>query len=422
LLLLTALLGCGIGDDGGGGSGTPPEITSFTASPSLISAPGEAVTLSWAVSGAVTGFSIDQGVGAVSGTRTVVNPTATTIYTLTAMNGSGSDTDTVTVTLDDTTVPPPPPPPGEDGLPPSGTFGVSLTQSDFLNDADGDITDPSDPRIVRVEPGGTFYAEVAYSDPGGIAGIQIRLANRLPEGFEATLVEGEAVNGFTLVGEVTGCDPSGTQTSVTCVYQIDVGDIPNITGLPGAGNEFAYVLRVNVSDVAGNESNTPPRGYVIVEGGSGGGTPPPPPPVEPPPVEPASPVIESFTASPENVEPGDEVTLRWVVENAQSLRISPGVGTVMGSSVVVEPDETTTYTLTATNDGGSDTATVTVTVEAPNEPPDDPDEPFVDRDCSDFETQPEAQAFFIAEGGPEEDPHQLDADGNGIACESLPAS
>lgn len=43
-----------------------------------------------------------------------------------------------------------------------------------------------------------------------------------------------------------------------------------------------------------------------------------------------------------------------------------------------------------------------------------------DRDCSDFATQREAQAFFEAAGGPEVDPHRLDGDGNGLACESLP--
>ncbi len=43
-----------------------------------------------------------------------------------------------------------------------------------------------------------------------------------------------------------------------------------------------------------------------------------------------------------------------------------------------------------------------------------------DRDCSDFETQAEAQAFFEAAGGPARDPHRLDADGDGEACESLP--
>ena len=43
-----------------------------------------------------------------------------------------------------------------------------------------------------------------------------------------------------------------------------------------------------------------------------------------------------------------------------------------------------------------------------------------DKDCGDFSTQAEAQAFFIAAGGPSSDPHRLDRDGNGVACQSLP--
>ena len=43
-----------------------------------------------------------------------------------------------------------------------------------------------------------------------------------------------------------------------------------------------------------------------------------------------------------------------------------------------------------------------------------------DRDCSDFETQREAQDFFEAAGGPEQDPHLLDRNKDGTACESLP--
>lgn len=45
---------------------------------------------------------------------------------------------------------------------------------------------------------------------------------------------------------------------------------------------------------------------------------------------------------------------------------------------------------------------------------------FVDRDCRDFDTWQEAQEFFISEGGPGGDPHGLDRDGNGVACQSLP--
>lgn len=47
----------------------------------------------------------------------------------------------------------------------------------------------------------------------------------------------------------------------------------------------------------------------------------------------------------------------------------------------------------------------------------DPNGP--DRDCSDFATQSEAQRFYEAAGGPGRDPHRLDADRDGIACESL---
>jgi hypothetical protein len=45
-----------------------------------------------------------------------------------------------------------------------------------------------------------------------------------------------------------------------------------------------------------------------------------------------------------------------------------------------------------------------------------------DRDCGDFDTWREAQAFYEAAGGPQKDPHRLDRDGNGIACESLPGA
>ena len=41
-----------------------------------------------------------------------------------------------------------------------------------------------------------------------------------------------------------------------------------------------------------------------------------------------------------------------------------------------------------------------------------------DRNCGDFSSQSEAQAFYEAAGAG--DPHRLDGDGNGVACESLP--
>jgi len=42
-----------------------------------------------------------------------------------------------------------------------------------------------------------------------------------------------------------------------------------------------------------------------------------------------------------------------------------------------------------------------------------------DRDCAAFSNRAEVQAFFLAAGGPENDPHGLDRDDDGIPCESL---
>jgi hypothetical protein len=41
-----------------------------------------------------------------------------------------------------------------------------------------------------------------------------------------------------------------------------------------------------------------------------------------------------------------------------------------------------------------------------------------DRDCPSFDSQAQAQSFFIRHGGPESDGDRLDANSNGDACES----
>jgi len=42
-----------------------------------------------------------------------------------------------------------------------------------------------------------------------------------------------------------------------------------------------------------------------------------------------------------------------------------------------------------------------------------------DKDCADFSTWKQAQKFFKKHGGPRYDPHRLDGDNDGIACEAL---
>ena len=59
---------------------------------------------------------------------------------------------------------------------------------------------------------------------------------------------------------------------------------------------------------------------------------------------------------------GQPVTLSWSVSSSTYNIIAPQVGPVRGTSVVIVPTATTTYTLNATNQFDRSTATVTVTV------------------------------------------------------------
>ncbi|MGI9245014.1 MAG: LamG domain-containing protein [Verrucomicrobiales bacterium] len=83
------------------------------------------------------------------------------------------------------------------------------------------------------------------------------------------------------------------------------------------------------------------------------------------------PVITTFTVSPSVIFAGEDVTLSWEVQNFTMLEIDEGVGTVMGAigETIVNPTETTTYTLTATNDNPGAMATAMGTVTVLPEPP-----------------------------------------------------
>lgn len=84
-------------------------------------------------------------------------------------------------------------------------------------------------------------------------------------------------------------------------------------------------------------------------------------------------VTATLTVDPPNIERGHTVTLRWSAQNATDLDVEPGVGKVQSDgSVMVSPEESTSYTLTAT--GGDQTvhSTAFVSVSSPAAPPINP--------------------------------------------------
>ena len=249
LLLLSA---CGKLD--AGTSSNAPVIVELDASPKTIS-PGESSTLSWRASGA-TSYTVEPGVGSVTGTSVRVSPAQTTVYKITAIGAQGRDVEEVEVTVSGSVV-------GDDSAAPSGDFGVSKTSGGpFVNDRPGGISGADDARVVRVPPGGTFYAQVDYSDPSGITAVELNLVNSKPDGVAGTLNPSQQF--FTKGEPLSGCDLSSRPVSVTCVYPIFVDEAAlNIDEL--TSGEFAYVFRTKVTDGAGNQSDEAKRGYVVID-------------------------------------------------------------------------------------------------------------------------------------------------------------
>ncbi len=83
-------------------------------------------------------------------------------------------------------------------------------------------------------------------------------------------------------------------------------------------------------------------------------------------VKPGAPRILRFTGTPPEIATGETASLSWQVEGADSVSISPDVGTVQPTgSATVTPTANTTYILTAKNANGDSTASVTISVFAP---------------------------------------------------------
>ncbi len=76
-----------------------------------------------------------------------------------------------------------------------------------------------------------------------------------------------------------------------------------------------------------------------------------------------NPTIVSFTANPQTVAKGMPVTLSWKATNAGYFVVSPEVGAIRETSVIVAPTLTTTYKIWVTNQYGRTQATVKVTVQ-----------------------------------------------------------
>jgi peptidoglycan-associated lipoprotein len=137
-------------------------------------------------------------------------------------------------------------------------------------------------------------------------------------------------------------------------------------------------------------------GLILITSSCGGKKapiPPPPPGPEPAattsggaPAIPGRPVIAEFAVEPTTIERGQSAVLRWNVTGSNNVAINNGIGTVPASgNRRIQPDNTTTFVMTATGRAGDTTATATVTVTGPAAPP--PPKPTTNRSAGTLESR-----------------------------------
>jgi len=319
-----------------------PSILSFTASPTTIPI-GSSSILDWNVSGATSVTLSGASVGA-SGTQAIY-PSSTTTYTLTATNSGGTTNATVTVNVVQAPVISwfsTSPATIYQGDASTLGWGVSNVTSLSLDQGIGSVIG-SNNRVVSPS-GSTTYTLTATNTLNGVSVVRTAQAvvtvNPRPTvptitAFYADSPTIGAGNGTTLRWNVTN------SVGAISVSLTSVGGVPaDGTQWVAPGSTASYTLTAtnNLDPTKSVSANVT---VTVIQ----------------------KPVI-SFTASPTSVNAGNSTTLNWSCTNGPtSVSIDNGVGGVGASgSVAVTPSVSMTYTITASNLGGTSTAQVSVSV------------------------------------------------------------
>jgi hypothetical protein len=353
-------------------SSSAPTVNSFSASPTSTTL-GSSTSLSWNTSNAssvsISGNNLNFSTTTASGTTSVTpNATGTLTYTLSANNTNGTTTATANITVSPAATTSTPPQslsatPHNTSVSlswsaPSSNGGSSITQYLVYDRFTGSSTfaqvattsfSVTTSSVTSLTNGQSYDFEVVAQNGVGtstasnIASSTPYTIPSVPTGVSATAGNAEATISFT----------PGSNGGSSILYYTVVSTPSNIsassTGSPivvsGLSNGQAYTFTVSATNVAGTSGNS---------SSSNSATP-----------SNIYPVISSFSASPNDVQPGVTSTLSWSITNASSASINQGVGSVSSSSgsYVLHPTSTTTYTLTATNTNGTSTVQATITVD-----------------------------------------------------------
>jgi len=327
----------------------------LSASPSSITS-GNSSRLSWSSSNATScsGSGFSTG-GNTSGYR-YVSPSSTTNYSVTCTGSGGSDSDSARVTVST-----PSPSVSLSASPSTISSGGSSTLSWSSSNAtscsgsgSGFSTGGSTSGTDGVSPSSTRTYTVTCSGPGGNDSDTARVTVNVPSpsvnltADDTSITQGESTtlrwsssnasscsgsgSGFSTGGSTSGTDRvspgSSTTYSITCT---------------GTGGSDSDSVTISVSSPPPS-----PTASLEVRNTTQGG---------------------SWTSSNITIIPGDQISLRWDSTNASSCsgsNFSTGGADDGTTSSVTEPSagNQTTYGVSCTGSGGSDSDTLRVTAQA----------------------------------------------------------
>ena len=311
--------------------GIPPTVSLSVSQPTITE--GQATTLSWSSTGA-SNVRIDQGIGNVTATGTLeVSPAVTTEYTILAVSPFGSSQQSVTVMVN--------------RLP---MVSISATP--------GTIT-PGDPceiswtsinaDTVSVDPEiGTVTANVQGSQsvyPTATTAYTITATNVYGTRTQSVTV---FVNVLPTVSISASPSTINEGTSTTLSWSSTNADIVSIDqgiGLVAKEGSIAVapVVTTTYKVTATNAFGSHEAEATVFVGNY--------------------PVL-TFSVSPAKIKEGESAQLAWSCTGADEVTIEPGIGVQAASGTYpVSPSETTTYTISATNDVGTSTANATLMVD-----------------------------------------------------------
>ncbi|MFC1837412.1 hypothetical protein ACFLYW_01870 [Thermodesulfobacteriota bacterium] len=270
-----------------------------------------------------------------------ISVSETTTFTITASGYYGTVTDEVTVTADF-------PPPSleidatENGLLPgqSTTISWSSENTDSLSINNGIGVVSTSGTITVSPPVTTTYT------------------------FTATGVGGQSISYFTiLVYEPPGANLNITPSTPQSGEQFELswnsvnGNYVTLTSEDFAGASTKHVAANGTETQAVITSTI----YTLTVTGNGG--------IATDSVAiniPGSKPLISFSSEGTAVIQGNELTITWRTINADTVSIDNGIGEVsLNGTMVVSPEQTTTYTLTAVGPNGTSAASITINVIVP---------------------------------------------------------